>query len=68
MDVPNVNVVDGLAVAEADAAVADAAVAASSRCPGVAAVVAPWDVMMLDDDVSRSHSSCKLLDASKSSG
>ena len=53
MDVPDANVaVVGLAVAEADASAADASVAASSRCPGVAAVVAPGCAMMLDDDVS----------------
>ena len=51
MDVPNVDVVAaGLVVAEADAATADAV--ASSRCPGVAAVVAPGCPMVLEDDES----------------
>ena len=50
MDVPDVDVVADGPVAEADTAAAAAdAVAASSRCPGVAAVVAPGWPMMFDD-------------------
>ena len=64
IDVPDADVaVDGLAVAEVDVA----AVVASSRCPGVAAVVPPDAVMMLDAAASDDHLLRKLPDASKNS-
>ena len=52
MDVPAVDVVVAAGLAEADAAVADAAAVASSRCPCVADVVSPGWLMMFVDDAS----------------
>ena len=50
MDVPAVDAV-AAGLAEADAAVADAAAVASSRCPCVAAVVAPgWLMTVVADE------------------
>ena len=61
IDVPDADVVvDGLALAEADAAAV-----ASSRCPGVAAVVPPADVIMPDAVASADHLLRKLPVESK---